>query len=153
MPRAVELFYDDSLQRRMVQCKVGIEAFQLAVRRLQLPEPLHSRGLQAPVFGCPLVGGGSTEARGPPNRVDGATGIGRRQETDDLGFGECRLAPGNLLRRGLYLPKHSPGDVSRFQGSLQVLSSEETTHLSLCKPWKTDSRGKALHLLVINFVD
>jgi hypothetical protein len=55
----------------------------------------------------------------PPDLIDRATGIGLFQDADDLGLGELRLPPGNLLAKGGYSARTFSLWLSTIAGSLQ----------------------------------
>ena len=87
---------------------------------LQLFQPLHIGGFQAPVRRLPLVGRRGADAVVPPDLVDGATGVGLFQNRHELRFGELRLPQENLLAGVDIVPESSPVERSTIQGSLRT---------------------------------
>jgi len=98
--RALELFCDHILERRILQQEIGLQPLEPVVFILQFLQPIHVRGLQATVLGFPLIVGSGADPVVPPDFVDGATGVGLLQDRHDLDLGELRLPQGNLLSRG-----------------------------------------------------
>ena len=84
---------------------------------LQLFQPLHIGGFQAPLLRLPLVVRRGADAVVLADLVDGATGVGLFQDRHDLRFGELRLPHENLLARVDIVPESSPLNCLQFRGA------------------------------------
>jgi hypothetical protein len=115
-------FFDNILQRLVLQAQIGVHLLQPPVLFLELFQSLQSTGIHSAVLGFSLVEGALTETMFPAQFFQRDARFGFFQDIDDLCLAECRTL--HVVSPGSILPEVSTFRWYYFTGGLPNLDAD-----------------------------